>query len=57
MCIGELFVIKRENINYEDKMLDIDGIINWIIEKKMGVFGVKEIIERSNSYRVIGFII
>lgn len=33
MCIGELFVIKRVNINYEDKMLDIDGKVNWIIEK------------------------
>ncbi|AJP26210.1 integrase [Staphylococcus aureus] len=34
MRIGELLAIKRENINYEDKTLDIDGTINWITEKR-----------------------
>ena len=33
MRIGELLAIKRENINYEDKTLDIVGTINWITEK------------------------
>ncbi|ALS71028.1 hypothetical protein D3233_04045 [Staphylococcus aureus] len=28
MRIGELLAIKRENINYEDKTLDIDGKVN-----------------------------
>jgi hypothetical protein len=57
MRIGELLAIKRENINYEDKTLDIDGTINWITEKKTGAFGVKETTERSNSYRAIGLTI
>lgn len=34
MRIGELLAIMRENINYEDKTLDIDGTINWITEKR-----------------------
>lgn len=29
MRIGELPAIKGENINYEDKTLDIDGKVNW----------------------------
>ncbi len=33
MRIGELLAIKRENINHEDKTLDIDGKVNWITEK------------------------
>ncbi|PZJ87049.1 hypothetical protein C7R43_01280 [Staphylococcus aureus] len=32
MRIGELLAIKRENINYEDKTLDIDGKNNWITD-------------------------
>ena len=34
MRIGELLAIKRENINYEDKTLDIDGKVNWETEKR-----------------------
>ncbi|MDH2930097.1 integrase [Staphylococcus aureus] len=29
MRIGELFAINKENINYQDKTLDIDGKVNW----------------------------
>lgn len=36
MRIGELLAIKRVNINYEDKKLDIDGKVNWETEKKDG---------------------
>lgn len=54
MRIGELLAIKRVNINYEDKTLDIDGKVNWITEKKTGAFGVKETTERSNSYKATG---
>lgn len=53
MRIGELLAIKRVNINYEDKKLDIDGKVNWETEKD-GAFGVKETTERSNSYKAIG---
>ncbi len=34
MRIGKLLAIKRVNINYEDKTLDIDGKVNWITEKR-----------------------
>lgn len=34
MRIGELLAIKRVNINYEDKTLDIDSKVNWITEKR-----------------------
>ncbi len=33
MRIGELLAIKRVNINYEDKKLDIDGKVNWETEE------------------------
>ncbi|MDH5042608.1 hypothetical protein QFL00_15395, partial [Enterococcus faecalis] len=42
MRIGELLAIKSDNINYEDKTLDIDGTINWVTDKETGAFGVKE---------------
>lgn len=34
MRIGELLAIKRVNINYEDKKLDIDGKVNWETERR-----------------------
>lgn len=54
MRIGELLAIKRENINYKDKTLDIDGTINWVTDKETGAFGVKETTKTSKSYRTIG---
>lgn len=54
MRIGELLAIKRGNINCEDKTLDIDGTINWIVDKETGAFGVKETTKTSKSYRTIG---
>ncbi|EGG60388.1 tyrosine-type recombinase/integrase [Staphylococcus epidermidis] len=52
--IGELLAIKSDNINYEDKTLDIDGTINWVTDKETGTFGVKETTKTSKSYRTIG---
>ena len=57
MRIGELLAIKRENINYEDKTLDIDGTINWVTDKETGAFGVKETTKTNKSYRTIGLTI
>ena len=54
MRIGELLAIKSDNINYEDKTLDIDGTINWVTDKETGTFGVKETTKTSKSYRTIG---
>ena len=54
MRIGALLAIKRENINYEDKTLDIDGTINWVTDKETGAFGVKETTKTNKSYRTIG---
>ena len=54
MRIGELLAIKKDNINYEDKTLDIDGTINWVTDKETGAFGVKETTKTSKSYRTIG---
>lgn len=53
MRIGKLLAIKRENINYEDKTLDIDGTINWVTDKETGAFGVKETTKTSKNYRTI----
>ncbi|MCG1667426.1 site-specific integrase [Staphylococcus epidermidis] len=57
MRIGELLAIKSDNINYEDKTLDIDGTINWVTDKETGAFGVKETTKTSKSYRTIGLTI
>lgn len=54
MRIGELLAIKKENINFENKTLEIDGTINWITDKETGAFGVKETTKTSKSYRTIG---
>ncbi|MBO0388789.1 site-specific integrase [Staphylococcus epidermidis] len=54
MRIGELLAIKSDNINYEDKTLDIDGTINWVTDKETGAFGIKETTKTSKSYRTIG---
>lgn len=54
MRIGELLAIKSDNINYEDKTLDINGTINWVTDKETGAFGVKETTKTSKSCRTIG---
>ena len=48
MRIGELLAIKKDNINFEHKTLEIDGTINWVTDK------VKETTKTSKSYRTIG---
>ena len=54
MRIGELLAIKKDNINFEHKTLEIDGTINWVTDKETGAFGVKETTKTSKSYRTIG---
>ena len=54
MRIGELLAIKKDNINFEHKTLEIDGTINWVTDKETGAFGVKETTKPSKSYRTIG---
>lgn len=54
MRIGELLAIKTDNINIENKTLEIDGTINWVTDAETGAFGVKETTKTSKSYRTIG---
>ena len=54
MRIGELLAIKKDNINFEHKTLEIDGTINWVTDKETGAFGVKETTKTSKRYRTIG---
>lgn len=41
MRIGELLAIKTDNVNVENKTLEIDGTINWVTDVETGAFGVK----------------
>ncbi len=56
MRIGELLAIKANNIDIENKTLEIDGTINWVTDTETGAFGVKKttktsrIIEQSDSH-------
>ncbi|HDH5584792.1 TPA: site-specific integrase, partial [Staphylococcus aureus] len=54
MRIGELLAIKTDNIDIENKTLEIDGTINWVTDTETGAFGVKETTKTSKSYRTIG---
>ncbi|MEQ6181892.1 site-specific integrase [Staphylococcus saprophyticus] len=54
MRIGELLAIKTENVDIENKTLEIDGTINWVTDEETGAFGVKETTKTSKSYRTIG---
>ncbi|UXS59949.1 tyrosine-type recombinase/integrase [Staphylococcus ureilyticus] len=54
MRIGELLAIKTDNIDIENKTLEIDGTINWVTDAETGAFGVKETTKTSKSYRTIG---
>ena len=56
MRIGELLTIKSDNINYEDKTLDIDGTINWVTDKETGTFGVKETTKTSKVIELLGLL-
>lgn len=51
MRIRVLLAIKKDNINFEYKPLDIDGTINWMTNKKTGASGVKETTKTSESFR------
>lgn len=52
--IGELLAIKIDNVDIDNKTLEIDGTINCITDAKTGAFGVKETTKTSKSYRTIG---
>ncbi|MGO3049794.1 MAG: tyrosine-type recombinase/integrase [Staphylococcus sp.] len=54
MRIGELLAIKTDNVDVENKTLEIDGTINWVTDVETGAFGVKETTKTSKSYRTIG---
>lgn len=54
MRIGELLAIKVDNIDIENKTLEIDGTINWITDAETGAFGIKETTKTTQSYRTIG---
>ncbi|SCT27483.1 tyrosine-type recombinase/integrase [Staphylococcus caeli] len=54
MRIGELLAIKTDNVEVENKTLEIDGTINWVTDAETGAFGVKETTKTSKSYRTIG---
>ena len=54
MRIGELLAIKTDNVDIENKTLEIDGTINWVTDAKTGAFGIKETTKTSKSYRTIG---
>ncbi|MBE7603210.1 site-specific integrase, partial [Staphylococcus aureus] len=54
MRIGELLAIKTDNVDVENKTLEIDGTINWVTDTETGAFGVKETTKTSKSYRTIG---
>lgn len=53
MRIGKLLAIKKDNINFEHKALEIDGTINWVTDKETGALGVKETTKTSKNYRTI----
>lgn len=54
MRIGELLAIKIDNIDIENKTLEIDGTINWVTDVETGAFGIKETTKTTQSYRTIG---
>ena len=54
MRISELLAIKTDNIDVQDKTLEIDGTINWVTDEETGAFGIKETTKTSKSYRTIG---
>ncbi|WP_326515154.1 tyrosine-type recombinase/integrase [Staphylococcus hominis] len=53
MRIGELLAIKTNNIDFDHKILTINGTINWVTDKKRGGFGIKETTKTNNSNRKI----
>jgi integrase len=52
--IGEVLALKEENIDIQNRTLEVNGTINWIKDEKTGAFGVKETTKTSSSYRTIG---
>ena len=56
MRIGELLAIKTDNVDVENKTLEIDGTINWVTDAKQEHLGLKKplkqvrVTEQSDSH-------
>ena len=53
MRIGEMLAIKNEDIDFDNKSLNINGTIHWFHDESGG-FGVKDTTKTESSYRTIG---
>ncbi|TDM17574.1 MULTISPECIES: tyrosine-type recombinase/integrase [Macrococcoides] len=53
MRIAELLAIEKNNIDFKNKKLLINGSIIWETNKKDGTFGVKDTTKNEGSYRTI----
>lgn len=53
MRIGELLVIKIDNIDIGNKYLEINGTNNWVTNTETGAFTVIETTKTIMSYRTI----
>lgn len=51
MCIGELLAIQPDNIDFDNKILEIDGTIHW--RNEGNTFGFKDTTKTEASYRSI----
>ncbi|MBB4833057.1 integrase [Staphylococcus hominis] len=54
MRIGELLAIKNENIDIDNKKLEINGTLNYIHDPVTNTFGLKETTKTTTSDRTIG---
>lgn len=53
MRIGEMLAIQNEDIDFENKNLNINGTIHWFHDESGG-FGIKDTTKTESSYRTIG---
>ncbi|HCV8094154.1 site-specific integrase [Staphylococcus aureus] len=53
MRIGEMLAIQNEDIDFDNKSLNINGTIHWFHDESGG-FGVKDTTKTESSYRTIG---
>lgn len=51
-CLSVIFLFLI--IDIEDKTLEIEGTINWVIKAETGAFDVNETTKTSKNYRTIG---
>ncbi|RIM75502.1 site-specific integrase [Staphylococcus xylosus] len=53
MRIGEMVAIQNEDVDFENKSLNINGTIHWFHDESGG-FGIKDTTKTESSYRTIG---